>query len=87
MGTDASRLWMDALAGLCVAAVVAALAWRLWGRQAARTEAQRVGATTRAVPLRHRPEAVPGAIPARLGGPQTAAPVATATRLLERDSR
>jgi predicted ferric reductase len=87
MGTDASRLWMDALTGLCVAAVVAALAWRLRDRQVARTEAQRVGATTRAVPLRHRPEALSGAIRVRPGGPQTPVRGATATRLLERDSR
>ena len=87
MGTDASRSWMDALTGLCVAGVVAALAWRLWDRQATRTEAQRVGASTRAVPLRHRPDASPGGVPARPRGARTGAPVAAATRLLERDSR
>ncbi len=87
MGTDASQLWMDALTGLCAAGVVAALAWRLWDRQAARAEARRVGATTRAVPLRHRPYVVSGRVPIGVRGPRTGAPAPTATRLLERDSR
>ena len=87
MGTDASRSWMDALTGLCVAAVVAALAWRLWDRQAARTEAQRVGARTRAVPRRHRPEAPSGGVSTRVRGARSGAPVAAGTRLIERDSR
>jgi len=44
MGTDASQLWMDAVAGLCSAGVLVALGWRLGDRRAARIEAERVGA-------------------------------------------
>ncbi len=86
MGTDASQLWMDASAGLCSAGVLVALGWRLGDRRAARLEAERVGAVTRAVPLRHRGRSPDTALPTG-GSEPTGAPDRTATRLLERTSR
>ncbi len=97
-GTDASQLWMDAVAGACTTAVVGALAWRIGYHRTTRDEAARVGAVTRAVPLRHRPTPTgPGVSRRRTPPPVAAArrPAATttrtggatATRLLERDPR
>ena len=51
-GTDASTVWMDTLAGLCTAAVIGALIWRIVDHRRCRDRAALVGATTRAVPLR-----------------------------------
>ena len=89
-GTDAGQLWMDAVAGLCTVAVVCTLAWRVGYHRTTRDEADRHGATTRAVPLRHRPPA-PVAAPARPIGhaarPTNPARPTTGTRLLERESR
>ena len=97
-GTDAGQLWMDAIAAACTIAVVTALTWRIGDHRTTREDAVEVGASTRAVPGRHRP-VVPriadtrhrdvyrpgGADPAR--GTATSAPTPTATRLLERDPR
>ena len=54
-GTDVGQLWMDAVAGACTVAVACALTWRIVDHRTAAEAATRVGATTRAVPLRHRP--------------------------------
>jgi len=97
-GTDAGQLWMDAIAGACTVAVVAALTWRIGYHRTTREDAVRIGATTRAVPERHRPVArrVPDTRYRRVDGPgvpdaagRTSTPSATptATRLLERDPR
>ena len=53
MGTDASQLWMDALAAACTLAVGGALAWRVHDHREASERSARAGATTRAVPV-HR---------------------------------
>ena len=96
-GTDAGQLWMDAIAAVCTIAVVSALTWRIGDRRTTDAEAGQLGATTRAVPVRHRPTA---AGPERRAG-HTAprarrhrparhpdAPTArTTTQLLERDPR
>ena len=97
-GTDAGQLWMDAIAAACTIAVVTALTWRVGDHRTTREEAVAVGASTRAVPGRHRPVARPmaddghrdvhgrgGADPARRTS--ASAPTNTATRLLERDPR
>ncbi len=96
-GTDATRLWMDATAAACTIAVVTALTWRIGDRRTAREEQDRVGATTRAVPLRHRRGAQAGRPAAVTTHPTTsterpppaatptARVVATATRLLEKN--
>ena len=49
MGTDASRLWMDALAAACALAVGGALVWRVRDHREAGARAARAGAITRAV--------------------------------------
>ncbi|HXR27125.1 MAG TPA: ferric reductase-like transmembrane domain-containing protein [Candidatus Baltobacteraceae bacterium] len=49
MGTDAATLWMDAIAGLCTASVLAALAWRIRDHRRSRGRAISVGAVTGAV--------------------------------------
>lgn len=54
-GTDAARLWMDVLAALCGAAVAVALGWRIAQSRRERRLAERVGALTRAVPVRRMP--------------------------------
>ncbi len=87
IGTDASQLWMDAVAGLCAAGILAALCWRLRDRRAALVEARRLGAATRAVPLRHRRELADVGVPTRSPGQRPGAAARNATRILERDSR
>ena len=77
-GTDAGQLWMDAIAAACTIAVISALAWRIVDHRTTREGAVRVGATTRAVPERHLPST---------RRPSTTTSAASATRLLERDSR
>jgi len=97
-GTDAAQLWMDAIAAVCTLAVLAALAWRIDYHRRARDGRARVGATTRAVPDRHRPLVGPAAPVARRGAasrtaprtssrPPSTRPATTATRLLERKPR
>ena len=84
-GTDAAQLWMDAVAAACTVAVLSALAWRIGDHRTTREHRERLGATTRAVPLRHRPPtAAPGG-PPRSTGATAASPAAT--RLLERNPR
>ena len=97
-GTDATKLWMDALAAVSALAVAGALAWRITDARRAKEQAIRVGATTRAV-------AIPSSSPPRSSMPslisQSAVPAsgapapggtasrpgraASATHLLERD--
>src|ERR1035441_6965355 len=55
MGTDAAKLWMDVLAAVCPVPVVGSLAWRISEHQKSREQACRVGALTRAVPVRPTP--------------------------------
>jgi sulfoxide reductase heme-binding subunit YedZ len=88
-GTDAAKLWMDAIAAVSVLAVAGALAWRIADHRRAKEEALRVGATTRAVPSR---AAVPAGRrvpppPGRPGPHNGSAPrvVTSSTRLLEKD--
>jgi sulfoxide reductase heme-binding subunit YedZ len=92
MGTDASTLWMDALAALCTAAVVGALVWRIADHRRSQERAALVGASTRAVPL--RPTTGPsgwagaGLTRATVGGPSSGAvpdTSSTTTRLLEKE--
>jgi predicted ferric reductase len=90
MGTDAAKLWMDAIAALCVLAVGGALAWRIHDHRRSREVALAVGAVTRAVPDRHRPAPVAlstgagSSTPtAAAGTPQRRSPGTTG--LLERD--
>ena len=82
-GTDATRLWMDATAAVCTIAVVTALTWRIGDRRTAREEEDRVGATTRAVPLRHRAAARTGRPAAAKAQPSasTVRPASAATRV------
>jgi len=84
-GTDAAQLWMDAIAASCTVAVVSALAWRIGDHRTTREHQERLGATTRAVPLRHRPPTTTLGDPLRSTGATAASP--TATRLLERNPR
>lgn len=90
MGTDASQLWMDALAGGCALAVVGALGWRVRDHGRSKEEAERVGALTRSVrpnrPARRTPIAAAPLTP-RSMGPHAPArrPTTSATRLLEKD--
>ncbi len=94
-GTDAGQLWMDGIAVACTLAVAVALAWRIVEQRSASSVADRLGATTRAVPARHRPgpsgsgEGVrrSGGAADRRGADGTTRPAPTATRLLERDPR
>jgi sulfoxide reductase heme-binding subunit YedZ len=58
MGTDASQLWMDGLAGLCSLAVIGTLAWRIGDSKKSRDRAISVGAITRAVPVRLGPDRI-----------------------------
>ena len=88
-GTDASKLWMDAIAAVSVLAVAGALAWRIADHTRAKDEALRVGATTRAVPPRGAPP-VGRQVPTPSGRPparNASSPrvVTTSTRLLEKD--
>ena len=96
-GTDAGQLWMDAIAAACTIAVVCALTWRVGDHRTSAAEADRLGATTRAVPVRHRPTvAGPGQpigshAPRPRRRPQTgrsdAPTTRTSTQLLERNPR
>ena len=89
-GTDAAKLWMDAIAALSVLAVGGALAWRIADHKRAQRDALRVGATTRAVPARavptppvgRRVSTPTGAGPGRNG---SAPRIVSSTRLLEKD--
>ena len=89
-GTDAAKLWMDAIAALSVLAVGGALAWRIADHKRAQRDALRVGATTRAVPARavptppvgRRVSTPTGAAPGRNG---SAPRIVSSTRLLEKD--
>jgi sulfoxide reductase heme-binding subunit YedZ len=94
MGTDATTLWMDGLAGVCTVAVVGTLFWRVTEHRRSRARAVELGALTRAVPPGR--SARPGGAPlaahrappgSRMDpGPGSASPRHdTATRLLERD--
>jgi sulfoxide reductase heme-binding subunit YedZ len=95
-GTDAGQLWMDAIAAACTLAVAVALAWRILEHRTALDAAARVGATTRAVPARHRsgppsglrrsPRSSTGAAP-RSYPPTGTDRTPTTTQLLERDHR
>ena len=99
-GTDARQLWMDAIAGACTVAVASALTWRIGYHRTTQADARQAGATTRAVPGRHRPvgrhtpgarhRTTVGAGPHRGAGPSSTAAsesTPTVTRLLERDPR
>ncbi len=46
MGTDAAALWMDALAALCMIAVLGSLAWRIGDHARSKARSARVGART-----------------------------------------
>jgi len=96
-GTDAPRLWMDAIAAACTVAVVCALTWRIGYHRTTAAEAERLGASTRAVPVRHRPTATAprrgapgtpgtGRRAAATPGGSTGVP-RTTTQLLERHHR
>jgi len=95
-GTDAGQLWMDATAAVCTIAVACALVWRIGTHRTTREVQSRVGATTWAVPPRHRPPTsapAGSAATASTTGHTVAAPggrivasAPTAVRLLERDS-
>ena len=93
-GTDAAQVWMDATAAVCTAAVLVALVRRIGYQRTSRREQVRFGATTTAVPVRHRPAV--GGDPAgraladsatRTARPPTSTATNTATRLLERHPR
>jgi sulfoxide reductase heme-binding subunit YedZ len=53
-GTDATKLWMDALAALCTVAVTWSLVWRIGEGRRNRRRAAGVGSLTRLVPDRKR---------------------------------
>jgi hypothetical protein len=90
---------MDVIAAACTLAVIVALAWRILEHRASGEAAVRLGATTRAVPARHRTRPTrtsrrtPGSPPRSSGGaprryPSTGADrTPTTTQLLERDHR
>jgi len=60
-GSDSFRLWMMAIAGVSVAAVLVSAAWRVNGHRRSKELALRLGATTRVVPARsHRRRPAPG---------------------------
>ena len=96
-GTDAGQMWMDAIAAVCIVAVLGALAWRVAYHRTTAAAAEQLGATTRAVPVRPRPvptapgrqagQAVPRSRRSRPSGHTDTAPSATSTQLLERDPR
>ncbi len=54
-GTDALKLWMGVVTGVCALAVGGALWWRILEHRQHRRRAARVGALTRAVPVRPVP--------------------------------
>jgi sulfoxide reductase heme-binding subunit YedZ len=63
MGTDASALWMDVVAGLCTLAVSGALFWRIVEHRRGAERAALVGAATRAVPQRPTVRVVRSSVP------------------------
>lgn len=72
IGTDASKLWMDAIAAVCVLAVSAAVAWRIGEFKQERERALRVGSLTRAVSGGGiSGQRVPTATPATIASPRT----------------
>ncbi len=87
MGTDATKLWFDALAGVCALAVAGSLAWRIADHRRARDHAAQVGATTRVTRSIPRPMAPAHRGPATRPTPERPARAGTATRLLERERR
>jgi sulfoxide reductase heme-binding subunit YedZ len=58
-GTDASTLWMDAIAAICTLGVGAALVWRIVHHQQERGRAVASGSLTRVVPTQRRPVLTP----------------------------
>jgi sulfoxide reductase heme-binding subunit YedZ len=95
MGTDASKLWMDAIAGACTLAVVIAVVWRLTEHNRSARRAADAGARTRALssasrvrrlepPAVRRTEATEAAFRPGPSSEPSARP-AVATRLLEKD--
>ncbi len=96
-GTDAAKLWMDALAAACTLAVVGALVWRISDHRRASEQAAAVGASTRAVTGRSLASTSSGrgsatAPSASYPGPgrSTTGPsrqARSAAQLLERDGR
>jgi methionine sulfoxide reductase heme-binding subunit len=95
MGTDAAKLWMDALAAVSAAAVAGALAWRITDRRRANERAALTGAATRAVSVggmyraRHLrvypPMSGAATRPSSPPSPDPSPPAGNASRLLERD--
>jgi sulfoxide reductase heme-binding subunit YedZ len=83
MGTDASKLWMDGLAGACSLAALGSLTWRIGDYRKGKARAFEVGSLTRAVGER-RPTARLEALPDRSAssGSSRAHPTG---RLLEKD--
>jgi sulfoxide reductase heme-binding subunit YedZ len=49
MGTDASKLWMDVIAGVCTLAIIVAVVWRVAEHNLSTRRAVRAGARTRKV--------------------------------------
>lgn len=63
-GSDASKLWMDAVAGSCALAVTGAVAWRVRGHRRQGRQAAQAGALTRVVrPDHERSPRAPGPPP------------------------
>jgi sulfoxide reductase heme-binding subunit YedZ len=101
MGTDATKLWMDVIAGACTLAVVVAVVWRLAEHNRSAARAAGAGARTRALSSASRARRLGTPDDVRSGeatvafrsGPPSApsAPSApsewpaVATRLLEKD--
>jgi len=69
-GSDALKVWMLALAGVCTLAVVGSLVWRIGEYVTGRDQAQRMGALTRVV---RRPTAEAGPSPAASAAPSPTA--------------
>jgi methionine sulfoxide reductase heme-binding subunit len=61
-GSDGATLWMVVIAGVCIAAVLASVAWRVGDHRRSRQRALELGATTRVVTAGgHRRRPAPGA--------------------------
>jgi methionine sulfoxide reductase heme-binding subunit len=87
-GTDAAQLWMDSVAAVCSAAVLAALVIRITSHRTDRREQSRLGALTRAVPDRHRPRPHATGRPVQEAlGAEGSRNIPVAAQLLERDLR
>jgi methionine sulfoxide reductase heme-binding subunit len=86
MGTDASKLWMDGLAGVCSLAVIGSLVWRIGEYRKSRDRAISAGATTRSVSVRasERIETALSRSPVR-SIPVRPGPGGTTTQIIERD--